>query len=197
MQVGRKYPLDVFYVVHFPIEMDDLAKPALDIFIAHHVDRGEEIVATRTGAPNERHALFEHIAREHRHRVLAHTHKHERALRLNMFDNEIDRGCRTLAASALECMVERKIGGRLIRQIALRGEGEHRELFRIVADDDNLAFGILARERACQRVSQRAIANNGNSVALRMGGDIEAMDAMHGHAHELGYSGNMRLDPGA
>ena len=30
-----------------------------------------------------------------------------------------------------------------------------------------------------------------------MGGDIEAMNAMHGHAHELGYGGNMRLDPGA
>ena len=31
-----------------PIEMNDLAKPALDVFIAHHVDRGEEIVAART-----------------------------------------------------------------------------------------------------------------------------------------------------
>ena len=129
--------------------------------------------------------------------MLAHAHKHKRALRLNMLDNEIDRGHRTLAASALECMVKRKVGRRLIRQIALRNKGKHRELFRVVADNDNLAFGISTRERACQRISQRAIANNGNSVALRMGGDIEAMNAMHRHAHEFGNSGNMRLDPGA
>ena len=66
-----------------------------------------------------------------------------------------------------------------------------------VADNDDFAFGVLARERACQRISQRAIANNGNSVALRMGGDIKAMNAMHRHAHEFGNSGNMGLDPGA
>ena len=124
--------------------MDDLAKPAL-ISFASRRDRGEEIVATSNGKHLTSVMPFRTRCAEHRHRVLAHAHMSISALRLNMLDNENrSRTSNPRRQRTSKCMNNARSAG--ARHTTDSSAKETSKFSVIVADDDNLALGVLARE---------------------------------------------------